>query len=394
LIFQTLDDKKECVAIYRDQKLYSGQLPDDLTATWSYAKYLEDLDIEYASLYCFGKTLDDVCPEQYRTRWEAISNKLKAFLVSFNEAKINLNENCFFDMVPERFLLEFCEIKNKITEHVLENYEKPRNYDFLLSLAKMIHDIKYNQLNIESASLKSNLENYKTRQFYKKINNISPYIEYDISGTRTGRLTTKKDSFPIMTLDKAHRSVLRPKNDYFVELDFNAAELRTLLALTGTKQPEEDIHEWNVENVYMNTCTREEAKKRIFAWMYNPESKDHLSNNAYKREEVLRKYYDGTHVKTFFGRKIESDDHHALNYIIQSTTSDLFLRQAIKVWEMLKNRKSEIAFCIHDSLIIDYSFEENDILKDLVSVFSKTNLGSYKTNVSVGCNFGEMRKIR
>jgi DNA polymerase I-like protein with 3'-5' exonuclease and polymerase domains len=128
--------------------------------------------------------------------------------------------------------------------------------------------------------------------------------------------------------------------------------------------------------------------------MYNPESKDHLSNNAYKREEVLRKYYDGTHVKTFFGRKIESDDHHALNYIIQSTTSDLFLRQAIKVWEILKDRKSEIAFCIHDSLIIDYSFEENDILKDLVSVFSKTNLGSYKTNVSVGCNFGEMRKIR
>ena len=42
-----------------------------------------------------------------------------------------LNENCFFELVPQQFLLEFCDIKNKITEHVLKNYEKPKNYDFL-----------------------------------------------------------------------------------------------------------------------------------------------------------------------------------------------------------------------------------------------------------------------
>ena len=243
-------------------------------------------------------------------------------------------------------------------------------------------------------NIKEDMDNYKTRQFFKKAQTIEPFISYDISGTKTGRLTTKKDSFPILTLDKSFRKILKPKNDYFVELDFNAAELRTLLALAGEQQPNGDIHDWNAKNVYKGLVTREEAKKRIFAWLYNPSSKDFLSSCAYKRDEVVQKYYSDGQVKTFFDRIIPSDNHHALNYIIQSTTSDLFLRQAIKVHEALKNTKSKIVFCVHDSLVIDYSSEQNSILKDLIETFSTTELGLFKTNVSIGNNFGELRKIR
>jgi len=393
LIFQTLDDKKECVAIYCEDKLHKGLLPG-LTNTWAYADYLDGLDVEYASIYCFGIGLEEACPDELRPRWEAVSSRLRAYIVSFNEAKVNLNENCFFDLVPERFLLEFCEVKNKITEYVFENYERPKNYDFLLSLTKMLHEIRYRSLNLDISPLKDDLENYKTRQFFKKVQNTNPHVVYDISGTKTGRLTTKKNSFPILTLDKFHRTILKPKNDYFVELDFNAAELRTLLALSGQNQPEEDLHEWNAKNVYKGSVDREKAKKRIFAWLYNPDSKDYPSDKIYGREVVMKKYFDGRQVNTLFGRTIPADAYHALNYIIQSTTSDLFLRQCIKIREILKNRKSKIAFCIHDSLVIDYSYEENDIFKELIEIFSDTKLGNYKTNVSVGSNFGEMRKIK
>ena len=64
-----------------------------------------------------------------------------------------------------------------------------------------------------------------------------------------------------LTMDRKYRRVIEPTNDFFVELDFNAAELRTLIALQGKNQPAEDIHEWNVKNVYRGLVTREEAKK-------------------------------------------------------------------------------------------------------------------------------------
>ena len=178
-----------------------------------------------------------------------------------------------------------------------------------------------------------------------------------------------------MTMDKAYRKVLRPKNDCFVELDFNAAELRTLLALSGLEQPQEDLHEWNIKNIFRGKGTREEAKKRVFAWLYNPEAKDYLLEQTYDRKSVVKKYFTGEHVTTFFERTIPSDHHHALNYIIQSTTSDLLLKQMLKIDKILKGNKSFIAFPMHDSLVIDFAAADQHLIKEIYTCFGNTELG-------------------
>ena len=392
MLFQTLDDKKECVGIYCAGELsFNEELPEDLERTWSYSAFLKDRDIEYAKLYCGGKTLDTVCPEALRDRWEAVSNKLKAFIKSFGTSLVSLNESCFFDLVPQKFLLEYCYTKDLICQHVFETYEKPDNYDYLLELTKVIEEIKYNKLNLNTKNL--SLYRGKHRKFLKKLKTLQPYCKFNVWGTKTGRLTTISKSFPILTMDKEFRTVIEPKNDYFVELDFNAAELRTLLSLQGREQPPEDMHEWNMENVFKGDLTRAEAKKRIFAWLYNPESYDALCEHAYGRDSVVQKYFTQGQVTTFWGKVIPSEKRTALNYIIQSTCAENVLRQMIKLSNYLEGCKTNVAFPIHDSVVLDFSIEDKGRLGEIINIFANTELGKFKVNVSVGTNFGNLQKL-
>tara|TARA_R110002020_G_C16112471_1_gene759657 strand:- start:29 stop:949 length:921 start_codon:yes stop_codon:yes gene_type:complete len=304
-----------------------------------------------------------------------------------------MNENCFFDLVPKPFLVEYCEIRNKITQYVFENYEKPQNYDFLVDLTKVLTRIKHQKLNIDVSSLKSRTPMVKFHQAMDKYAQISPYCQYNIIGTKTGRLTTQKNSFPIMTMDKDFRSIVKPTNDWFVELDFNAAELRTLMALGGSVRPLEDIHEWNASNVFPKGTAREEAKQKLFSWLYDENKENKALSSVYDRDKVREMYWSNGIVKTMFGREIEADRKHALNYIIQSTTADLVLRQVIKIYDLLKKRRSFVAFTIHDNIVLDIPDEERYIIPELIETFSDTALGWFKVNVKAGKDFGNLRTL-
>ena len=64
-----------------------------------------------------------------------------------------------------------------------------------------------------------------------------------------------------------------------------------------------------------------------------------------------------------------------------------------KIYKMLEDRKSFIAFFVHDSLIIDLSKEEKRLILPIVEKFSNTSLGKYKVNIALGKNYGEMKKL-
>ena len=119
-----------------------------------------------------------------------------------------------------------------------------------------------------------------------------------------------------------------------------------------------------------------------------------MANRSYDRLSVKERYWDGKIVTTPFGRKIEADEFHALNYLVQSTTADMVLRQAIKIYDLLKTSKSHVAFVIHDSLVIDLAKEDRGLLKDIFGTFEKTDLGDFMISVSAGKNFGKMEKIK
>ncbi len=394
MIFQTLDDKSECVGVYVDGKLHFDGIPDDLTKTWKYTGSVQDDAIEYAWLYCGGKDLQGACPEHLKEELTEVQKTFKAYLKSFQIAKINLRDNCFFDLVPSDFLMEFCEVRNKITEHVFETCSRPENYDHLDQAYKLLHKIRYQKLNINVDGCRHLMTSTSDRDDIRTlVKKKSHYVDYNLFGTVTGRLTTRRDSNPILTMKTKFRELIKPTNDWLMSFDYNGAEIRTFLSLSGHEQPEEDIHKWNMTHLYGGSpIDREEAKVRFFSSFYNPEDSS-LDESIYSRKHVLDAYYDGTRVKTWFGRSIKVDQRRAFNYVIQSTTADLTIDRAVALDKALEDYKSKVAFIIHDEIVLDIHAEDRYKIPELKEVFQNTKLGRFRANVKAGKTYGTMKEI-
>jgi len=399
VIFQTLDDKKECIGIYADDKLNFNEIPADLTRTWSYSPYLKGLDIEYANLYCEGKNLEDICPDIYKQELEYVNNKLIAYINSFISAKVSLKENCFFYLIPKSFLKQYCNVKNKICEHIFNTYKKPEEYAYFSRFNELITDIKFRNLNIDVETMKDKISNNKDIVQYRKLLDTETNISYNLFGSITGRLSTKKNSFPILNFAKSLRNVLKPHNDWFVSFDINAAELRTSLALLEKDQPDGDLYDMFASSVYENKYSRKEIKEATTAWLYNSNNEiatqySEKLDNVFEKENLLNSYWDGKYVHTPFYRKIESDKFHAIPYLNQSTFIDLFHRQVIKVDDYLQDKKSFIPFLLHDEFVIDMTDDEKENIIDIVKIIQDTQFGKFIVNVKVGKDYGNMKKLK
>lgn len=391
MLFQLIKRKScEHFGEYCNNSIVDNLSFQDGDQTWSYDPIFENNKLELAQFYVNGKTLSQACPDHLKDKLKSLKDKHYVFLKCFKHAKLDERNYCFYDLVPESFLKDYFQCKNDICEYIFNTTEKSNNYDLLYKLNIIINKIVSQRLNLDLDRLSRSNE-----ALQKKLQLIKPYINYNIFGSITGRLTTKPKSFPILTISKKYRNIIKPNNDFFIELDFNSAELRSLLGLNNISQPNKDIHEWH-QSLYANNISRDEIKQKFFAWLYRGnDDKFGISeiDDAYNRKEILSKYYSDGLVITPFGRKIKSDHRRALSLLNQSTSADVFSEQIIKVYSLLNNCKTKIAFTIHDSLILDYSREDKALISKIKNTFSDTRYGKYLINMKLGDNFGNMKKI-
>ena len=125
MLFQTLDNKRECYAIYCDGELYHYPNNLQLSETWDWTCHAPGT-VDIAQVWCHGKSLQEACPDSLRPRLEKTTRKGKAFLKAMKTSRVNLGDVCFYDFVPKNFLLDYCQIKNDITQHVFDTYQKPK----------------------------------------------------------------------------------------------------------------------------------------------------------------------------------------------------------------------------------------------------------------------------
>ena len=392
LLFQAIDDKTECIGIYCDGELHYDNFPQQLTQTWKYTGSLKGHDIEYAWIYTNGQSLSEACPVPLADELKKAQKRLQAYLKSFQLAKVSLRDHCIFDLVPEDFLKHYCEIKNQITEKVFVHHERPECYDHLHKIYKLLYKIKYQTLNLNNEGCKNLHYSSANSQRAKRLLKGSPSIDYNLFGTITGRLTTYSHSFPILTLQKDFRQLLKPHNEWFLSLDYNAAEVRTFIALAGEEQPQEDVHEWHIKNLIEDELTREDAKIRFFAWLYNYDSNpDEFA--AYQRDRLLAEWYDGEYITTPFKRKIKVDQRKALNYLIQSATADAVLERAVALDEFLEDKQSYISHIVHDEVVIDLADSERDLVPEIKEIFARNTLDTFLVNLQCGKTYYDLKDL-
>jgi len=395
LLFQSLDDKSECVGVYVNGRLhFNEEIPTELTHTWKYSGSIVDPRIEYAWLYCNGRTLAQICPHHLEEELNRLQKRFRAYVRSFTLGKINLREHCFYDLVSHDFLLEFCEIKNQITKHILEHYEKPANYKHLAAVHKLIYKMGHRDLMVNNKDCRHLFVSNADRRRAQKLIAGPKYIEYNLFGTSTGRLATC-GGFPILTMRKDFRRLLKPHNDWFLSLDYNGAEARTALALSGQAQPAEDIHAYNMKTIFKKQAnfSRADAKRAFFAWLYNPESTA-IQSNLYNKTGLIKKWYENGHVSTPFKRRLSVDHRRAFNYLIQSTTADLVLEQTLAIDKFLEDKKSFVSHLVHDEIVIDLADSERNLTPQIRDMFADNRLASFQVNLQAGLNYFDLEDLK
>ena len=153
-----------------------------------------------------GKDIGEVCPIHLLDRYNFRKQRLQAHIKAIVQSKVNLDDNCIYSLVPRHVLRHFYQLKNEITDWVIENHPKPKNYSHLVDSLETINQISQQELQIDWDN--HNLlfiQDPKAKALYKRHSKSKSFINYNIFGTITGRLSTLPNSFPIMNLKYLHK---------------------------------------------------------------------------------------------------------------------------------------------------------------------------------------------
>ena len=374
MILQTLDIKDNCTGIFHNNEFLLEDFEnvlDQYSFAWKHSPMLDDEKYKYLFLLVKEEDLSSFSldPELFI----AYRKKLEAHQRAAVTAKVSLQDTCFFDLLPKHQLQKWFEVRSSALHNLQKAMTFEQDYDILHKAHVLVTNIAKQDIS-----------------FGQKTGRVL----YDIFGSATGRLTTKRGSIPVLTLKKEQRELLTPQNDAFVELDLNAAEIRMLMALSGREQPQGDIHEWVVENIFQNSIDRSQAKIELFAWLYNPSNSKSRFDQIFSRQ-IFRDFYlsEDRVLTTPFGRKLVVEERKAQNYLLQSTTSDQVLENAYKIQKMLKNKKSTIAFTLHDSIILDMAREDAKMLRNIKQQFEQTRWGNFVSTCKIGKNFANLKEV-
>jgi len=328
--------------------------------------------------------------------------------------EININQ--FETKVEVDFNSKYFDKEPSIIIPISKHYEKWENtYDYLEPLISkitpynsynlinnialyMFYNIEKEGIHLDKKSFIKHFGDIRNPQFNIKKGKI--FTQYNFN-TITGRPSNRFNNINFAALNKKNneRESFIPRNDKFIEIDFNAYHPNIISRMVG--------YEYNTSLDFYNELAKNfpnsnpgNIKELVFQQLYGVINEKYANKPFFKETykfsmEKWEHFIKGEPIqnnelgKIFTNEIIENPTPaKLLNYLVQNNETIYNIIQFNKIFKMLEEADSKIILYTFDSLLIDVCNDEEETIREGIREILKFN---YSTKV--GENYNEMEKI-
>lgn len=308
--------------------------------------------------------------------FKLLHEKFKAQLRTLQVCKFSLSN--YMDFLKIEIIEEFYSEYKKVCLYLYDKHKNVPDYEHLAKAFIVSEYIQGNYLIYDNSLVKVS---------------FNPFTDY-------GRYGLNAHSFNILSLakDKRHK-LIAPKDFEFFEFDFNAFEIRVLLAILKINQPKGDLYEI-LHNMSDDFRQRDQFKQFLISSIYSKNEHKTVLYKFLKARNFYQKYpIKNNTVTNIFGKTMNSDEYHRLSRILQSTAAYILYQQLYELLVYLKkkNLQTKISFCIHDSVCLSVHKDEKHLIKEMAEIISHVKIvkldydSIFDIKIKNGKNYGEMK---
>ena len=323
--------------------------------------------------------------------------------------------------------------------NIIPNFDMSKYTPFLMSKLNSIHldeeenvylnrmcekDIATCWMSTREIAFREDFNNnnldFKYRNGYK----LSK-IEYSNKRTITGRITAH-DYYNPQNLQKDNDErtdiITRFDDGDILVFDYTSFETRISLFKCGdesyiNKYANSDLHYETAVILYERSDVSEE--ERDFAKIFNhsliygagentlllklsifedPDKKMYQIKQFLwpiikKANEIRSVFKDKEYIVNDWGSIVRTEKEYAsFNNLIQSTASEIVVDKVLEIRELLKNKKSQFLFQVHDSLVFDIHPSEKNLINTIGSILSNHKGMHFTLGYKLGKNYKELGK--
>jgi len=289
-------------------------------------------------------------------------------------------------IIPLSKIYEKCEATFDQIQQVLE-FTVPVEFKFYNEIAtNLFYLIEKEGIKVDTHEF---IEKFKPANPDFSISGETVYTRYNLYNT-TGRPTNSFNSVNFLAIPKGQefRRCFKPKNDEFVQMDFDRYHVRLVSSLIDYEIPKDVKAHMYLARQYFGKeeISKEEygkAKQVNFQSIYGtiPEEYAHLEffrklkdkvDSLWSQFEKTGEVYDPVSGKTYSSELQEMRPTKLMNYLIQSYETSRNVERLYWVLKKLQNCKTKLLLVTYDSVLLDWSKEDGEeLLTEIQKILEK-----------------------